>query len=410
MFVKTKDNLLDASSETRAANDDVQGNWQRLVRKDISKFTMRVLSTTLGMLLFSLALFAQANFGRIFGSVTDQTGAVLPGATVTVTDTERGTARNLTTDSAGEYNAPTLIPGNYKVRVEVKGFRSLERPGVVLEVGKELRIDLTPQPGDQTQTVTVTEALPLVDATSATLGGALGNAEINDLPLNGRNYQSLLALRPGVQIQPGGSPWTQSTNNSRPDETVWLLDGVISANFYDYRPIASMPSPFTDGATILPIDAIQEFNLEENPKAEYGWRPGAVVNVGVKSGKNALHGSAYAFGRDQNWDARNLFNPGPAEKLPAELEQFGGVVGGRIIKDKLFFFAGYEGLRSFLGNALGSSVPATGAGLGPKNSMVDAIRALQAANVPLSPVSLKFRPTQPTITLVSPPPTSATTE
>src|SRR5258708_6723006 len=166
MFVKTKDTLLDASSETRAANDDVQGNWQRLVRKDISKFTMRVLSTTLGMLLFSLALFAQANFGRIFGSVTDQTGAVLPGATVTVTDTERGTARNLTTDSAGEYNAPTLIPGNYKVRVEVKGFRSLERPGVVLEVGKELRIDLPPQPGDQTQTVTVTEALPLVDATS----------------------------------------------------------------------------------------------------------------------------------------------------------------------------------------------------------------------------------------------------
>jgi len=352
--------------------------------------TRYLLAAILGVLPFSLALFAQGNFGRILGTVTDQTGAVLPGATVSVIDTQRGLARTLTTDSAGEFNAPTLTPGTYTVRVEAKGFKTLDRQNVVLEVGKEVRVDLTPQPGEQNQTVTVTEQVSLVDTASATLGGTLGNAEINDLPLNGRNYQSLLALRPGVQIQPGGSPWTQSTNNSRPDETVWLLDGVISANFYDYRPIASMPSPFTDGATILPIDAIQEFNLEENPKAEYGWRPGAVVNVGVKSGTNALHGTAYAFGRDQDWDARNLFNPAPAAQLPAELEQFGGVMDGRIIKDKLFFFAGYEGLRSFLGNALGSSVPATGAGLGPKNSMVDAIKALQAANVPLSPVSLKL--------------------
>src|SRR5216684_4559770 len=302
-----------------------------------AKTLTHVLGTILGVLLFSLVVFAQGNFGRIMGTVTDQTGAVLTGATVTVIDTQRGPARTLNTDSAGEYNAPNLIPGTYTVRVEAKGFKALNRENVALEVGKEVRVDLTPQPGEQAQTVTVTEAIPLVDAASSTLGGTLGNAEINDLPLNGRNYQSLLALRPGVQIQPGGSPWTQSTNNSRPDETVWLLDGVISANFYDYRPIASMPSPFTDGATILPIDAIQEFNLEENPKAEYGWRPGAVVNVGIKSGTNSLHGSAYAFGRDQNWDARNLFNPGPAEKLPAELEQFGGVVGGRIIKDKLFF-------------------------------------------------------------------------
>src|SRR6266404_4488644 len=254
---------------------------------------MHMLGTILGVLLFSLALFAQGNFGRILGTVTDQTGAVLPGATVSVIDTQRGLARTLTTDAAGEYSAPTLIPGTYTIRVEAKGFRTLDHQNIVLEVGKEVRVDLTPQPGDQTQTVTVNEQVSLVDTASATLGGTLGNAEINDLPLNGRNYQSLLALRPGVQIQPGGSPWTQSTNNSRPDETVWLLDGVISANFYDYRPIASMPTPFTDGATILPIDAIQEFNLEENPKAEYGWRPGAIVNVGIRSGTNTLHGSAY---------------------------------------------------------------------------------------------------------------------
>ena len=348
--------------------------------------------TTLGVLLFSLSTFAQSNLGRILGTITDQTGAAIAGATVTIIDTQRGVARTLTTDLPGGYDAPNLIPGTYLVRVEAKGFQTVNRQNVQLEVGKEIRVDLTPRPGEQTQSITITEAVPLVDSASATLGGTLGNSEINDMPLNGRNFQSLLALRPGVEIQPGGSPWTQSTNNSRPDETVWLLDGVINANFYDYRPIASMPSPFTDGATTLPIDAIQEFNLEENPKAEFGWRPGATVNVGIKTGTNTLHGSAYAFGRYDAWAARNLFNPAPADKLPTELKQFGGVAGGAIKKDKLFYFAGYEGLRSFLGNAIGSTVPelAGQSTPDPKNSMVDAINALQKAGIPLSPVSLKL--------------------
>src|SRR5713226_4444513 len=250
-----------------------------------------VLGAALGVLLFSVSLFAQANFGRILGIVTDQSGGVIAGATVTIVDKDRGVARTLITDDAGEYNAPTLIPSTYTVRVEAKGFRTLERQNVVLEVGKEVRVDLTPQPGEQSQTITVTEQLPLVETTNATLGGTLNNADINDMPLNGRNYQSLLSLRPGVMTYAGGSPWTQSTNNSRPDESVWMLDGVLNVNFYDARPIAGMPSPFTDGATILPVDAIQEFNLMENPKSEYGWRPGAVVNVGVRSGTNVYHGS-----------------------------------------------------------------------------------------------------------------------
>ena len=191
------------------------------------------------------------------------------------------------------------------------------------------------------------------------------------MPLNGRNFQSLLGLRPGVMLQPGGGPWTQSTNGVRPDESAWMVEGVINANFFDSRPIAGMPSPITDGATILPIDAIQEFNLEENPKAEFGWKPGAVVNVGIKSGTNTLHGSAYGFYRTDKWDARNFFNPAevngscpinptaPAAaqtivcaKLPTQLRQWGGSVGGPIKKDKLFFFGSYEGLRSTLGNAL----------------------------------------------------------
>ena len=350
--------------------------------------TICVLSAIVGFLLFSVPLFSQGNNGRILGTVTDQTGGVISGATVTIIDKDRGVARTLITDDAGEYNAPNLIPSTYIVRAEAKGFKRLERQNVALEVGKEIRVDLTVQPGEQAQTVTVTEAIPLIETANATLGGTLNNTDINDIPLNGRNYQNLLSLRPGVMIQPGGSPWTQSTNNSRPDETVWMVDGVFNANFADRRPIVNSPSPFTDGATILPIDAIQEFNLEEDPKAEYGFSPGAVVNVGVRSGTNNLHGSAYAFGRDGSWDARNVFNPAPHAVPPTELKQFGGVVGGPIKKDKLFFFGGYEGLRSLVGNALGTSVPATGSGLGPANSMVDAIVALQKAGVPVSPVSL----------------------
>lgn len=362
----------------------------------------QLLGGVLAVLLLCLPAFSQSSNGRILGAVTDQSGGVVAGATVSVVDTERGVTRTLTTDDAGEYNAPNLTPGNYTVRAESKGFKTLERTGIVLEVGKEIRVDLTIQPGEQEQTVTVTESVPLVETTNATLGGTLDNADISDMPLNGRNYQNLLSLRPGITVQPGGGPWTQSSNGVRPDESDWMVDGVINVNFYDARPIANMPSPFTDAATILPIDAIQEFNLQEDPKAEYGWKPGAVVNVGIRSGTNSLHGSAYAFGRSDIWGARNAFNPAPVngtclapvattcDKLPEQLKQFGGAVGGPIKKDKLFFFASYEGLRSFVGNAIVTHSPDTVAATtpNPKTSMVDAITALQNAGVAVSPVSL----------------------
>lgn len=363
---------------------------------------VRLLGGVFTVLLLCLPAFSQGSFGRILGTVTDQSGGVVSGATVTVIDTERGINRTLTTDDAGAYNAPNLTAGNYTVRVEAKGFKRIERQGIVIEVGHEVRVDLTVQPGEQNQTVTVTEAVPLVETTNATMGGTLENADIIDLPLNGRDYQNLLGLRPGVMLQPGGGPWTQSTNGVRPDESVWLIEGIINANWFDGRPVINMPSPFTDGATIMPVDAIQEFNLQENPKAEYGWKAGAIVNVGIKSGTNSLHGDAYAFGRYQNWDARNYFNVadpasgcsiivnGSCQQTPAQLEQFGAVVGGPIKKDKLFFFGGYEGLRSFIGFVGGIPVPATASLAGnPAKSMVDAISALQTAGIPLSPVSMK---------------------
>jgi len=375
-----------------------------------SKKVTQLLVGLLGVLLLCLPTYSQSSNGRILGTVTDQSGGVVAGATVTVLDVDRGVTRTLTTDDAGEYNAPNLTPGTYTVRGEARGFKKLERTSIVIQVGQEVRVDLTLQPGEQEQTVTVTESVPLVETTNATLGGTLDNADINDMPLNGRNYQNLLSLRPGVTVQPGGGPWTQSSNGVRPDESGWMVDGIINVNFYDARPIANMPSPFTDGATILPIDAIQEFNLEENPKAEFGWKPGAVVNVGIKSGTNSLHGSAYAFGRSDAWAARNAFTPAPVngtclaavvtscDKLPAQLKQFGGVVGGPIKKDKLFFLGGYEGLRSFVGNAIVTGgIPETVAQTtaDPTHSMVDAINAVASSGggfnpALLSPVSLNL--------------------
>jgi hypothetical protein len=365
----------------------------RFSPRSVSK-AIQLLAGIFAILLLCLPAFSQGSAGRIMGTVFDQSGASISGATVTVLDVDRGVTRALTTDDAGEYNAPNLTPGNYTLRAEAKGFKKLERQNVALEVGKEVRVDLTLQTGAQEQTVTVTEAVPLVETTNATLGGTLENKEIADLPLNGRDFQNLLGLRPGVMLQVGGGPWTQSTNNVRPDESVWMIDGVINHNFYDHRPVAGMPSPITDGATILPLDSIQEFNLMENPKAEYGWDPGAVVNIGVKSGTNTLHGSAYGFYRSAAWDARNYFNvaadssgncllgnPALCGKTPAQLKQFGGSVGGPIKKDKLFFFANYEGLRDVIGNVFGTTngtggVPETVTNPGgpdPNKSMVDAI-------------------------------------
>ena len=378
-----------------------------------SKKAVQLLGGLFAALLLCLPAFSQGSFGRILGTVTDQSGGVVAGATVTVIDTERGINRALTTDDAGAYNAPNLTAGNYTVRVEAKGFKRIERQGIGIEVGHEVRVDLTVQPGEQNQTVTVTESVPLVETTNATQGGTLENADIIDLPLNGRDYQNLLGLRPGVMLQPGGGPWTQSTNGVRPDESVWLIEGIINSNFFDGRPVINMPSPFTDGATIMPVDAIQEFNLMENPKAEYGWKAGAIVNVGIKSGTNTLHGDAYAFGRYQNWDARNFFNiaspagcsaallqpDGTCPQTAAQLKQFGAVVGGPIKKDKLFFFGGYEGLRSLIGFVGGISVPATASVGNPSLSMVDAIQALQGAGIPRSAVSEKLSGcTEPTAT------------
>jgi len=305
---------------------------------------IRVLGTVCLLLSVSVFTFSQTTAGRILGNVSDQSGATVAGAAVVVTDVQRGTTRVVATDSSGNYAAPDLQPGVYKVRAEAKGFKSVERVNIVVEVAEDLRVDITLPTGQVSETVVVTDEVPLVDTTSSTLGGTLSNAEINDLPLNGRNYENLLQLRPGVERYPGGGFSTTSTNGLRAEDNAYFVEGLFNSEPYSGQAIINGAGIAGDSATILPIDSIQEFNVEELAPAEFGWKPGAVVNVGLKSGTNQIHGTGFAFGRDGvHTDARNYFNTVPNTKLDRTLEQYGGSAGGPIVKDRVFFFAAYEG-------------------------------------------------------------------
>src|SRR6266481_679876 len=326
---------------------------------------MQALCVCIGVLLACVPLFSQGSQGRILGTITDQTGGVISTATVTVLDVERGNSRTLTTGDSGEYNAPNLLPGSYAVRAEAKGCRATEQQNILLEVGKEIRVDVSLQPGEVSQTITITEALPLVETSNATLGGTLSNQTINDLPLNGRNYINLLTLRPGMTVYPGGGGSTRSANGTRTEDIGYLLDGVREDDPYTGSSVLNAAIAAGDSSTSLPIDAIQEFNTEQNPKAEYGWKPGAIVNAGVKSGSNTMHGTAFFFGRTTALDARNAFDAAPLPKAPVDLKQYGASLGGAIKKDKLFYFVNYEGQRYSAGSTFYTTPPVTCAGGAP---------------------------------------------
>jgi hypothetical protein len=347
-------------------------------------------------------MFSQSTTGRILGTVSDQSGASVAEAAVLVTDVQRGTTRAVASDASGDYVAPDLQPGVYKVRAEAKGFKTVERVNIVVEVAQDVRVDIALPAGQVSETVVVTDEVPLVNSTSSTLGGTLSNAQINDLPLNGRNYENLLQLRPGVVRYPGGGFSTTSTNGLRAEDASYLVEGLFNSEPYSGQAIINGAGIAGDSATILPIDSIQEFNVEENAPAEFGWKPGAVVNVGLKGGTNQLHGSAFAFGRDGDLDARNFFNTVPNSKIPRTLEQYGGSAGGAIKKDKAFFFGAYEGQIYDVGNSFGgvtsptmASLPTAGNCLfGSQtgdcaNSIPDAVADLIAGGITVSPASLQ---------------------
>ena len=158
-----------------------------------------LLALISAVLLLALPAYPQGNTGRILGAVSDQSATYIAGATVTITDVQRGVSQTLKTDSDGAFIAINLLPGTYTLRAEVKGFKVFERKNILLEVGKDVRIDAVLQPGSATETITITEEAPMIDATSTTLGGTISNEIINDLPLNGRNYQNLISLRPPTE-------------------------------------------------------------------------------------------------------------------------------------------------------------------------------------------------------------------
>ena len=345
------------------------------------RVAVRFLAASLVALLLCLSMFGQGNAGRILGSVTDQAGGVIVGAAVVVKDVQRGISRTLTTDDAGQYLAPNLLPGEYSVRAQAKGFKAVERLNIGLEVGRDARVDFILPTGNVTEVVEVQDLVPLVDSTSATLGGTIDNQTINDLPLNGRDYQKLLTLRPGVMIYPGGGGWDQSANGVRPESNAYVVDGMTDDEPFSALSVINAPGLTGDAVTVIPIDAIQEFNTLIDPKAEYGWKPGVTVTVGLKSGTNDIHGTAYAFGRSDSFDARNYFNPSPQPKVPLDFKQFGATGGGAIIKDKLFYFVGYEGQRYSVGNSFLVTVPTTASVGDPSISIKDATAELAANGI-----------------------------
>ncbi len=379
-------------------------------RSGVSRMCLNALKEAFGLVTFVLILLlclpahAQLNTGRISGAVTDQSGGAIANATVTIVNVATGVSRPLTTDGAGQYAAPNLDPGIYTVRAEFSGFKIIERQNVEVGVGSDVRVDVSMQPGEQAQTVTVTEAIPIVNTTNAQTGGTLENQLLSNLPINGRNYRWMIAVVPGVLLQPGEGTASEFVNGA-PGEAPLnvMVDGLYDESWFD-REINSGGASEAGNTTLLPLDAVQEVNLVVNPKAEYGWVPGLTVSVGLKSGTNDLHGSAYAFGRGTSFDARNAFSFTPAGQPfepPLSFEQFGATVGGPIKKNKLFYFVGFEGLQEDLSSTATIITPTT-ADLGTGStetteSIPGAIAGVVNAGLPVSQLSANLAGCNPTL-------------
>lgn len=333
------------------------------------------------------SVHAQSSQGRISGRVVDATGAVIPGARVAIENLATHIIRQLVANATGDYAAPSIDPGSYKVSVEAANFKTAVRESVLIEVANDLRLDFTLRPGAASEIVEVQGDAPLVESTNVTLSGVLSNKAINELPLQGRDFQNLLPLHPGVQRTPGGGFHSITSNGNRPDDNNFVIDGATDTDAYYGTTVINEEGVQGTPASHLPLDAIQEFNTQENPSADFGQKPGVVVNIGLKSGTNGVHGTAYYFHRNSALDARNYFNPGPDPASALLLHQFGASVGGPIRKDKWFYFAAYEGTRHKVGNPFAAASPVTVSIGDPTRSLVDARAAALVDFGSISPVS-----------------------
>jgi len=290
--------------------------------------------------------FGQVDTGSILGTIKDTTGALVPGAKVTLTNDDTGRVIATTSGGAGEYTFSPIKIGHYSLAAEFKGFQRVEHTHVTVEVQQRVLVDFVLQPGQTTETVLVTGEPPALQTQDASVGQVIGQRSINDLPLNGRNFTFLAQLAAGVtqdqQDTRGlGGSGSFSANGERPAQNNYLLDGIDNnTNLVDFL-------NGTAYAVRPPVDAIQEFKIETNDySAEFGRSAGAILNASIKSGSNQFHGSGWEFLRNDKLDAANFFeNAGDIPRGEYRQNQFGATVGGPIRKDKTFFFGDYEGTR-----------------------------------------------------------------
>lgn len=304
------------------------------------------------VLLTAGSLWAQSFRGTILGTVTDPSGAVVAGATVTAKNVGTGLERTTQTSTDGSYALPELQIGTYTVTITLSGFQTFVATGVTVDVAGERRVDASMKTGQVSTKVEVAgELLPQVETTSAELGGTLTSDTIEALPVNGRDYQKLIYLNPGIAGSPDqisdspGSYGVFSMNGSRGRANNFLLDGTDMNDGFRNDPAINEAGVFGDPATILPLDAVAELKVISNYEAEYGRNSGAVIDIVTKSGTNSFHGGLLEYFRTGKLGARNYFNFDPNPKSPFNNNQFGGSLGGPIVKDRTFFYIDYEGQR-----------------------------------------------------------------
>jgi hypothetical protein len=295
----------------------------------------------------AVTVFAQVDTSSLVGTVKDASGAVLPGVTVTATNTDTGVSTVVKTESDGNYVITPLHIGRYSIAVESKGFRREIRRDIVLDVQQSIKLDFTLQVGSVSETMEVSGAAPLLDTESASLGDVVTSETVEELPLNGRRYTDLAALTSGVAkviegpVNGGSTPTNGNAGGSfavngvRGTQNNFLLDGVDN-NSNDNADVSILSS----------VDAIAEFKIQtSNYSAEFGRTGGAVINATTKSGTNKFHGSAWEFLRNDALDSAQYGFGSAQPKAPYKQNQFGGTLGGPIVKERAFFFLDYEGTR-----------------------------------------------------------------
>ena len=316
------------------------------------------------VLLSTALLVGQTFRGTVLGTVTDPSGAFVAGATVKVKNAGTGLERTTTTTNDGSYSIPELPAGKYTVTISQPGFQTSVTTDVEVNVASDRRVDAQLKTGQVTQTVEVSGGdLAQIETTSNDLGGVLTSKGVEDLPVNGRDYTKLIFLNPGVAGSPDqitdspGSFGEFSMNGARGRSNNYLLDGTDMNDGYRNDPAINQGGVFAVPSAILPIGAVEEMKVLSNFQPEYGRNAGAVVNIVTKSGNNGFHGELFEYFRNNALDARNYFNRADQQRSPFHNNQFGGSLGGPIVKNKTFFYLNYEGQRESVGTVTLACVP-----------------------------------------------------